>query len=541
MPRQLLNASSNGTTTDWLVVGSSTSWEAVLNTSDDSSYLESSTLNDLSELNCGAGYQPIGGRIMAVSIHYRMRAVNASSGAQVDIILQRGGSSHLADTVALPSANWVDGTVRVREDWTTSARFTIDGVADLGAAVKLSTAPSSGSVRVSRLWLEVEYVYGPYLYDPYDGVLPDAITGPLNWNTLGTQPASITGNYLRIDDTSSTDTRLYAHQVSSPVKYSPDYITEIETRINLTNIGGPSSAGIYMISGYFEETAVPAVVCTRVGGVQYIGLSATFLDPADLNNFYDIAQFEFENKDLHFRIVIDRDDTVGSVGKVSVYLDYADDPILSAGFYSIGSTTVTTSGPTFGSTFQATGQVRADIDYFAFRSYRKRGDTFSSWKDWTFGDNQITVDSTDSGIVKPVELPPGVIAGQSQYACVLEMNDPADLCQTYQVFPLPEATPQTYKLDLDHKQDVSSGANIELLLQRFPDLYYWDDVGKVWSSTEQAIVAPIQTSRTRSPLVTNLSVPSLENILLITIRTVITAPLVGSVKGWIYKVYLARE
>jgi len=537
MPQQVIPPSSNGTTVQWDLFGAGTEWEAVLRDSSDSSFIQTATFGALSEFNCGAGYQPVSGRIMAVTLHYRMRAINAGSGAVVDVQITRSGAPYTAGTVPLPTSNWVEGKIRLREDWLTSQRFTIDGVADLGIAVEVATAPTSGAVQVSQLWLAVEYVEGPYIYDPYSGLEPDGITGPLGWVKGGAAPTSITGdNYLRVDNY-SPNFLVYGKPLPT-AQFAPRYITEVETGIRISNVNPTDQIlGIAVL----DEVPRPVqLVALQVGGVQYLALTNNFVVSSDLSQWPAVAAFNYEDEELQLHLKIDRDDLSGALGRVDVYVNYAETPLLSCSYYDFPE------GSPLGGLAMGFGNpdvnCRYEFDYFAYHWYLKRGDTFSGWKDSEFGGNEITADSSDADIVKPVEInPPGVLAGQSAYACFLDVQDTTEDCETTQTYLVPSAAPQTYKIDLDYKQDTTTGFVVDVVVQRLPDLYYWDDVGKAWDPSYQSVSAPVSTTRSRASMVTGLSVPSVDNTLLITVKTTVVGPSPASHTAWIYKVYLDEE
>lgn len=266
MPRTILSTTAPGTLDEWGFTGAPTSWEAVAQSSDDSSYVSSSVGGNQSDFFCGNGAQPVPGRIMAVTLHYRMRQTTAGAGS-TEVRIVQAGTPHVVDTVVLAGTGWTTGEVRIREDWTSATRFTGADVSALGVGLRTVVSPPSGELQVSQLWLAVEYWDSHWFYDPYDGVTPDAVTGPRNFTTAGTQPASITGsNYLRIDDTSIADFRLYFIAQLKPNPYRQDYVTEWEIRCTLSNLDAGSPAALAMLGTNVDGLADLIPTAVRLEG-----------------------------------------------------------------------------------------------------------------------------------------------------------------------------------------------------------------------------------------------------------------------------------
>lgn len=539
MPRQIIQTSGPGSSDQWNFVGAATSWEAVLRDSDDSSYITSNTAAQVSDFFCGAGYAPVGGRIMAVTMHYRMRGT--TPGGSVDVAIMQSGTPRSVGTVNLPGTSWVEGSVRIREDWTSTTRFTSPDVASLGVEVTVNTVPASGALEVSKLWLEVEVVDHLNFYDPYDGVLPDAIVGPKVWIPSGTQPVSITGNnYLRFDDSSLSDEAIF-YRTDPQVPWRSDYITEYEGRLTFSNLGAGATEEFGVLGAINDGLANAIILFVRLSGTLYIGIhsgqTGPYTDPA---NYIDLQPFDFDGRDFHARVVFDRDQTPVSYGKIEVFIDYNDTPIVSAFFYdappspSIPFSLV----DAFGSTTDGTCYL--DVDYVAIRHYKKIGQTFKAWQEWDFGTNGIAANLTDLDIVKPVTInPPGIQAGQSRYALELDVQDTPMLCEAFQIDTLPDPAPQTYKIDVDYKMDQAAVEG-ELVVQRTSDLWYWDETGGSWSSSYSSVTLVNSTTRNRFAAMTGINVTDVAvDAIQVTVKAKTATP--PAYKILVYKVFLDKE
>jgi hypothetical protein len=224
MPNQILPTSGPGTSNQWSFVGADTSWQAVARGSGDASYIETLVGAAASDFFCGSGTKASTGRIVGITLHYRIRPTVPLTGAFVLFSLFQAGVQQVVSPAVPVPSGWVVGEFRIRESWTTpGSRPGLQELADLGVGVSLLAAPASGTVQVSELWVEVETVATPYCYDPFDGALPEALVGPLQWTTIGTQPVSLTpDHYLVIADTSPADLRMYYQVIPDEIR--SDYV-----------------------------------------------------------------------------------------------------------------------------------------------------------------------------------------------------------------------------------------------------------------------------------------------------------------------------
>jgi len=117
----------------------------------------------------------------------------------------------------------------------------------------------------------------------------------------------------------------------------------------------------------------------------------------------------------------------------------------------------------------------------------------------------------------------------------LDVNDSSELCRLYQVTTLQAAT--NYKIDIDYKMDIGVVVG-ELVLQRLPDLYFWDETGGVWSSTPASVDLANSTTRLRAPIMTGINLATLGQVI-VSIQAKITPSAVHKI--WVYKVYLVEE
>jgi hypothetical protein len=539
MPRQIIQTSAPGASDQWGLIGAPTSWEAVLRDSDDSSYIRSQTAAQVSDFFCGAGYTPVAGRVMAVTMHYRMRGTTA--GGSVDLAIVQSGTPQSVGTVSLPTTAWVEGSVRVREDWTSSTRFTSPDVAALGVEVTVNTVAPAGWLEVSKLWLEVEVVDHLNFYDPYDGVLPTAIVGPKTWLVSGTQPVAITGsNYLRIDDTSAADEAIF-YRIGIPNPWRQDYITEYEYRIAFSNLDANPNSNFGVLGAINDGLANTVINFTRLSGVLHIGIYAGQLGPySDPSNYVDLQPFDFDGRNFHARVVFDRDQTPVSYGKVEVFIDYSETPILSGLFYDAPPSGALPFSLVEAFGTETGGTARLDIDYLAVRSYKKLGQTFKAWEEWDFNSNAVVANLSDPDIVKPVTInPPGITAGQSRYALELDVQDSTQLCEVFQIDTLPDPSPQTYKIAVDYKMDQAVVEG-ELVVQRTSDLWYWDETGGVWSATFSSVTLPNSATRIRFAAMTGISVVDVSiDAIRVTVKAKTATP--PAYKILVYKVFLDRE
>lgn len=540
MPRDILSTTAPGAQDQWAFTGAATSWEAVGYASGDSSYIVTGTATEKSDFFCGSAAQPLPNRVMAVTLHYRIRQTVPGAGT-ADVKIVQSGTPHTVASVALVGTAWMAGQVRIREDWTSLVRFVNADVGNLGVGVEATAVPASGELQVSELWLAVEYLDTHLLYDPFWGVTPDAVTGPRNFITAGGEPATITGsNYLRIDDTSAVDHRAYLNGFTEPLPYRQGYVTEWELRCTLSNLDVADPAAFAVLGVNIDGLAIVGLGAVRFGGDLQLGLrSAPLGGPLDPGAYLAMEPFNFDGHDLHVRMKIDRDDNPSTYGKVEVFLDYNDTPIMNPLFYDFSpGAPVLGSVAAFGTEQGAPHVCRMDVDYAGWRTYKKRGGTFHSWKSWDFGANSVVGDTTDADIVKPVEInPPGVQVGQSNHACLLDVADVAEPCELRNESFAPDVGP-TYKIDVVYKMDIAATEG-ELVVQRGSDLHYWDEGGGVWDPSFQSVTLSNQLTRTRLAAMTGINVTAPDQQLLVTVSRKTTAG--PAYKIFVYKVHLVEE
>lgn len=540
MPRLIVLTSADGAATDWFVSPPSMpAWEAVLRGSleENSSLIYANAAAAKSTFVCGPGWRPLGGRIMAITAHYRARQSVAGAGASINIIITQNGTEHIVDTLAFTTNAWTYNQTRVREDWTSSQRFTLADVGDLGVGVEIAAAPSSGRVEVGDLWLEAEYVDVPTVYDPYIGLLPSGVTGPLTWTSSGGEAASIDGdNYLFINDPNPADRRIFRQDNGFP-SLRQDYVTEIETRLIVDSTGPDLTRHFYTIARFYDSIKEVFLTALKVNGDYYIGIPGTPFNPNDPDSYLALAPLDYLGKDTHFRLVIDRDPHIDTRGKIEVFVDYRDIPALEC-WYSMapaaapGNTTIE-----IGSTRLGICDVRTD--YISWKHFRKGGDTFRDWKDFEVADNNVKADQNDAEVVPLVNIsPPGIIAGQSNLACRLELNVPFEECRVSQLHQLLKPPPTTYGIEVEYRMDGTSGDG-QILVQRASDMWFWDNGTSTWLPTFSSTILPYQATRTKYGAISKLE--SADNELIV---TVMNDPLPGPIFTYdilLYKVYLYEE
>ena len=539
MPRLIVPTSAPGTVDNWsLSASASSSWEAVRYGSGDDSFIYTATAGITSDFYCGSGWAPVGGRITAVTLHYRMR-VSAATTANVNAIITQNSVQHVVGApVVLTNTTWQDGEIRVREDWTSGVRFTLAEVGALGAGLSVAVAPGAGNIEVSQLWLEVEYIDSMSCYDPFDGALPDAIVGPLDWLPVGTAPTAISvDKYLEITDISATSYKSYLKIITPLTQMRQDYVTEIETRAVIIDSVPSASIHAIMLCGMVDVDADVIVTAVRFSGTYYLGISGSY-NPANPANYVQLEPFPYNGNDVHIRLVLDRDSDPSTYGRVKVFVNYADTPLLDAKTSDFPNTTAPNPIIGFGTRNDAQSIVK--IDYLSWRHYKKRGNTFRHWNDWNFGGNVVSSESADTEIVRKITIsPPGVTAGQSRNACVLDVLDPPALCEIFQHEQLLESAPTTYKIDIDYKMDIAA-TEAELVVQRSSDLWYWDEAGSTWQSTFQAVTMPNQLTRTRLAAMTGINVVSVDDDeIIVTVRR--KTAVLPAYKILIYRVHLVKE
>ncbi len=538
MPTLPIPTTSDGTHTDWAVNGIADGWEAVLKGSPDSTFVSSAANGQESTFNCGVGWRPTPGRIMALTVHYRMRQTGAV-GATIEMYITQGGTDRSAGNVVIAPAqtDWLEGVVRVREDWTTTQRFSLTDVDALGVGVHMVAAPASGQIEVSQLWVEVEYIDTFYVYDPFDGVLPDAVTGPLQWSTSGTQPVAITGaNYLEINDTSAADFRTYLYRELNGVKgFNSSFIVEMETRVIVTDLSAAPSVSLAYLLDMSDDYTWFTVIAAKFNGVYHLCVNGALTPlPTSPADCIASAPFDFNGKDTHVRIRVDRDVYPDTYGKTQLFVDYATTPLLEVDTADLPPNVATFPRSIMGTT--DVGECDLALDYISWKAYKKRGDVFSGWASYDFSTNEIHEDSADTDVAQLQTIdPPGVTVGQSNYACRFDVNDSNELCRLYQVLTLKAAT--NYKIDIDHKMDIG-GVDGELVIQRLPDLYFWDETGSNWSATPDSVDLTNTITRDRVAVMTGINLAAAGQVV-VSVQAKITAAAVHKI--WIYKVYLVEE
>jgi len=477
--------------------------------------------------------------VMALTVHYRLRQTVAV-GAAVELYITQGGVDQSAGNVVVPppTTAWIEGVKRVRQDWTTTQRFSLIDIAELGVGVHMVTGPAAGQIEVSQLWVEVEYVNTFQLYDPFDGALPDAITGPLDWQTaIGSQAAVITGdNYLQITDASPIDTKAYLHvDYDGMVAFNNQYVVEMETRFSVVDTTAAPSVTLFTLLGMEDGLLSFGVFASKFGGVYYLFLADLLgAPPATPLDCVDLKPFDFNGKDVHVRLRMDRDDFSGTPGRTKLFVDYSEVPLLDV--YTSSFPPAALSNPSIAMGGSLPGECTAKVDYYAWKAYKKRGDTFSGWTSYNFSTNDINEDNTDTDVVSlQLVTPPGVTVGQSNYACRFDVNDSNELCRVYQIATLEGAT--NYKIDIDYKMDIG-GVDGELIIQRLPDLYFWDETGGVWSATPASVDLLNTTTRLRAPIMTGVNLAALGQVV-VSVQAKITPAAVHKI--WVYKVYLVEE
>jgi hypothetical protein len=500
MPSVIVDTSGPGPIQDWDVLGPGPGWEMVKRGSGDTYRIQGDQLSQKGYFHCGAGWMPYYGEISAITLYYRARLDTPGQSATVYPTVIRNGLEEFHGPVVLTNNNWVDGSVRMKQDFIVGTRWTPEFVGDLGVGMFLWIPPAVGHVEVSELWLEVEYIDSTMVYDPtLNPVLPDFVTGDLSWATSGTQLATITvAEDLQIFDNAPLDYRSYERQ---ELNYPEQYVTEIECRMECFFVPFVTHTGFfYYIAAYDDHDRSVYLVLYNIADRYYVGLIGAGLDHDDPNAYFDSVQIDpFIGEDLYFRLVVDRSEEIGSMGRVKLYMDYTDNEVLDVAYASFPATAADrllfgTGDPLTALVAQRCG-VR--IDYFAWRHFKRQGETFDRWRDVEQGTNQVVADTSDPYIWKPIEIvPPGITAGQSEYACKLEVSDASVECALQQYWQVLEETPDTYDLDIDYRMDTL-GATAGVTVQRRSDHYYWNDTTNLWQPGPFSVTLPNQMNRTR--------------------------------------------
>ena len=101
MPRAFVDTTAPGAANDWLIYGTtSPGWEAVLRTGDDTTYIGSEIAAQKSTFYCSTIRKPVGGSIMALTLHYRIRRAITSTGGSVDLIIVQDGIDRVVGTIS---------------------------------------------------------------------------------------------------------------------------------------------------------------------------------------------------------------------------------------------------------------------------------------------------------------------------------------------------------------------------------------------------------------------------------------------------------
>jgi hypothetical protein len=340
-----------------------------------------------------------------------------------------------------------------------------------------------------------------------------------------------------MDDTSITDWRAYIHLEPAPLALRQGYITEYETRFTLSNLDAADPAAFAFPYAMVDGIRTVLLYAVRFGGVLQLGIIGGTAGIADPTQYLALVPFDFDGRDTHLRIKIDRDDNPSTYGKIQVFVDYAETPLLEELYYDVVSPGASGYAPAvFGTEEDWT--ARFDLDYASWTVYKKRGDAFRGWADWNFSTNEIVASTTDPDIVKPVEIvPPGITVGQSEHACLLDVQAPVELCEVKNDSFAPAVGP-TYKIDVIYKMDIAATEG-ELVVQRSSDLYYWDETGGVWDPNFQSVTLPNQLTRTRLAAMTGINVTVPDQQLLVTVARKTTAG--SAYKIFVYKVHLVEE
>jgi hypothetical protein len=326
--RHYVDVSADTATADWTVYYRPTGTAAVLRGSGDVYHIGSGVLNAASTFTCGDGPVPFLGFVGAVTLHYRCSVDDTAGAPDFTIGLFRGGVG-LTVTTVTPTTSWQYGEVRLTTDPVSAIRFVGADLADLGIGVVVTTAPTTGEIRISELWLEVEWVATPEHYDPVDGALPDAVTGELAWSALGAQTVALVSDRLQITNTVPTGWRNY---MLASRRYGHQYNTEVCTRLHIT--GAP--AGFAQCIACVDDGARNIKLCAFSALLnRRIGLIDGTLNASDEAQYFASTDVDW-TLSHHYRLVVDRDADVSSSSNVRVYVDYDDVPVLDVRYTEFG-------------------------------------------------------------------------------------------------------------------------------------------------------------------------------------------------------------
>ena len=316
------------------------------------------------------------------------------------------------------------------------------------------------------------------------------------------------------------------------------YISEVETRVIVTAIDpGPDSADVNLL-GIKEKEFQLSLNAFHISGIQYLGLVDASLDPGVLSNYWAYTPFTYLNNDTHYRLKVRRYLTDPQKGRVQVFINYDSTPILDIPYSTIVGSTYGSLRYEFSASRSALKTAQYRLDYYSWKMYKDGGSLTNH--NWTAQDqegNIIKLDADDSNInkLKPI-IKAGVTSGQSDYACKFEIADPLDDCRILQLFVDHKGAPTTYNLDVDYKDDLGAGFSGEIIVQRCSDLWYWDDVGKIWVSGFTSVTIPSSLLRVKATAIVSGIINATPEDLLLTLNR--NSAAAGSYNLWWYKVRL---
>jgi hypothetical protein len=189
---------------------------------------------------------------------------------------------------------------------------------------------------------------------------------PTAWSALGSQGSSMVGRYLRLQDSSDTDGRVYLAEDLSPVGSTGrvfssgiDYIAEARLRVNSYTADANGFCGAFV--QVFDSTRSLGFLLFEEAGTRYVALHSEGLDLGPT------ARFAFEWNDGAFHTFRIRKDTGGNL--VSLF---ADGTFLGSTAY----TNFTAPPPdpigqlTFGSSTVSSTQALSDVEWAYCNSWR---------------------------------------------------------------------------------------------------------------------------------------------------------------------------
>lgn len=541
MPLLHLDTVVDVSITNWSVYGTTVpAYQAIRKASGDSTGVAASLRNASAIFQCNHGEFPSAGLVGPFRIYCRHRLSDPTAvGAILRFIFRIDGVDRVFGSVVSTGA-WTLSSVEYRKAIGTS-RVPLIELQDLTLRLLLVSAPSAGTVEVSELWLEEETATGLYRYDAAEAVLPEAVVGPLNWTAFGGYPAVIVSageNYLEIHDTSLVDGRIYGYTVD-PAVLKPGYSTHLETRFSFPGLISADGGG-YIPLAYMDNSCGITLAFFIDGPTYYLGLINTGAAFDDRNSYLALEPWPggiTTSTFYHISMDIRRSRDLNNPGRVEVFVEHATTPLLSA-LYLDFAPNVLAPLVYFGTLFPKC--VWVWIDYVTFQTVREFGAAFAHWDQLEGSANSVvSADSTDVGICKltPLTLLPDVVAGQSNYACKLTAAGTPP-CAVRQIF-LAKAAPVQYALQLEYSDDTTDVAPLRVALQRFSDLFYWDEGAGAW--TDVATYADLLHSATRTIAVASAGFSvATQQSLIITLSYNLIGPPMAPPHIWIYRVYLAE-